>query len=368
MDPYAILDRRPVRPAPATLAGRLHYEIGRWVDRTAVHYENWRIGRTPPDRLARRAARYRDAVTFLEQAGADRDPSRLFRAAEDVPEVERRPRRLFGLPACESLRWPSEVVAFYPKELGTRAADPTARNAHARAYLWRHGDPGRTTVVCVHGYRGGFPALDGRAFDVGRLFHRLGLDVTLAVLPYHGARTPEGTTSGIPFLNDPLRTLEGVAQGIADLRRLVRWLRSEGAGAVGVMGMSLGGYMAALLASLEPGLAFAVPVIPVASFADIFWERAGLRGEHDDARRAGIELELLRRVFSPHCPLSHRPLVPPERRMVIAGEGDRIVPPEHPEALAVHWGTDVQWFPGGHLAQLGRERALEGMIAFIGRN
>jgi pimeloyl-ACP methyl ester carboxylesterase len=54
--------------------------------------------------------------------------------------------------------------------------------------------------------------------------------------------------------------------------------------------------------------------------------------------------------------------------MVIAGEGDRIVPPEHPAALAKHWKTDVHWFPGGHLAQLGREAALEKMVRLIGRN
>jgi pimeloyl-ACP methyl ester carboxylesterase len=56
--------------------------------------------------------------------------------------------------------------------------------------------------------------------------------------------------------------------------------------------------------------------------------------------------------------------VPRERRLVIAGEGDRIVPPEHPAALAAHWQTTVEWFPGGHLAQLGRERALSRLARF----
>jgi hypothetical protein len=50
--------------------------------------------------------------------------------------------------------------------------------------------------------------------------------------------------------------------------------------------------------------------------------------------------------------------VRPERRLVVGGEADRIVPPAHPTALAAHWAVGVEWFPGGHLAQLGRERAL----------
>src|SRR5205814_4382737 len=63
-----------------------------------------------------------------------------------------------------------------------------------------------------------------------------------------------------------------------------------------------------------------------------------------------------RNLFSPHCPLGHRPLVAAERRLVIAGEADRIVPPGHAEALAAHWQAPIEWFPGGHLAQLVRDR------------
>ncbi|MGH7858912.1 MAG: alpha/beta hydrolase family protein, partial [Candidatus Binatia bacterium] len=228
----------------------------------------------------------------------------------------------------------------------------------AYAYLWRHGDRGRKTIVCIHGYRGGFVAIDGRAFEIHRLFLEAGLDVALAILPYHGPRTPFGSVSGQPFLNDPRRTLEAVAQGAHDLRILVSWLRHEGAASVGVAGFSLGGYMTALLASVEPELAFAAPIIPVASFADLLWERAGRRGEHEAARAAGMSLELFRKLFAPHCPLDHRPQVERERRLVIAGEGDRIAPPGHARALAAHWRTEVEWFPGGHLAQLGRRAAL----------
>jgi hypothetical protein len=50
--------------------------------------------------------------------------------------------------------------------------------------------------------------------------------------------------------------------------------------------------------------------------------------------------------------------VPTGRRLVIAGEGNRIVPLEHPATLAAHWQAPIERFPGGHLAQLGRERTL----------
>ncbi len=54
------------------------------------------------------------------------------------------------------------------------------------------------------------------------------------------------------------------------------WLRQEEHPEVGVMGMSLGGYTAALLATVESGLSFCVPVIPLASLADFAREQGQL--------------------------------------------------------------------------------------------
>ncbi|MEJ7602385.1 MAG: hypothetical protein WKG01_31110 [Kofleriaceae bacterium] len=58
---------------------------------------------------------------------------------------------------------------------------------------------------------------------------------------------------------------------------------------------------------------------------------------------------------------------------MIGGRGDRITPPEQAETLAAHWGVDVGWFDGGHLAQVGRNDALRvvrrklGALPFVGR-
>ena len=51
---------------------------------------------------------------------------------------------------------------------------------------------------------------------------------------------------------------------------------------------------------------------------------------------------------------------------MIAGKGDRITPPDHAEALAAHWGVDVLWFEGGHLAQVGRGDALRTVRRALG--
>lgn len=254
-------------------------------------------------------------------------------------------------------------------------------NMTARARWWTSGR-GRPTIVVLHGWGGGAYWMTMRAFVIP-YWLRHGFDVVAAQLPYHGERAPSvgtiGPRSGALFPSpNPLRTNEGFGQAIFDLRALAMFLRARGASAVGAMGMSLGGYTTSLWASVAGpddagGLDFAVAMIPAVSMAHLMWRH----GEHSPLRqravKAGITEELLTEVFAVHAPTTRAVRLPRERLAVVAGRGDRITPPEQAEALAAHWGVDVQWFDGGHLAQLGRADALRSVrrqlagLGFAGR-
>jgi pimeloyl-ACP methyl ester carboxylesterase len=63
-----------------------------------------------------------------------------------------------------------------------------------------------------------------------------------------------------------------------------------------------------------------------------------------------------------------------ERRMIVAGRADCITPPDQAERLWRHWDEcAIHWFPGGHLAQVGRADALRAVrrrldaLALLGR-
>jgi pimeloyl-ACP methyl ester carboxylesterase len=226
------------------------------------------------------------------------------------------------------------------------------RDAYAR--LYRHGDGGRATLICLHGYRGGNFWIEERAF-VARWLYSVGLDVALFTLPFHGKRG--GNDAPVwPSVNVG-RTNEGFAQAVYDLRALVKWLD----GPVAVTGMSLGGYTTSLLATVEE-LQFAAPMIPVASFPDLLWLHGDGRPERARAEREGITLEMLRQAMAVHTPLEREPRVSPSRMLVISAEGDRIAPPEHAARLAKHFGAEELRFAGGHLLQLGRGDAFRTLI------
>jgi predicted alpha/beta hydrolase family esterase len=87
----------------------------------------------------------------------------------------------------------------------------------------------------------------------------------------------------------------------------------------------------------------------------------GRRGRPRLARAIehGWSLAALRELFAVHAPLARPPLVPHDRRLIIAALGDRICPPAHADALWRHWGEPrIHWYPGGHLAQFRRATAL----------
>ena len=163
-----------------------------------------------------------------------------------------------------------------------------------------------------------------------------------------------------------MRTNEAFAQAIYELRALLRYCRAAGTGPVGAFGMSLGGYTTALLASVEPELAFAVPMIPLASLAEMMWAGDDNDPRLELARGYGWSLAVLRDLTRVHAPLARAPLVPFEHRLIIAALGDRICPPEHADALWRHWGRPrIHWYPGGHVAQFRRGAALRAVRTLL---
>jgi pimeloyl-ACP methyl ester carboxylesterase len=290
-------------------------------------------------------------------------PSAFF-PTPDVPDVTLAPLGDGPLGTqIVDLRWPSDYQPFLPAARDLYLAATENLTAHAR---WWTSDRGRPTIVVLHGWGGGNHWVTARAFVVP-YWLRHGYDVVSFQLPFHGERAPatgQMVKSGALFPSpNPLRTNEGFGHAIYDLRALSRFLRARGASAVGVMGMSLGGYTTGLWASIagpsdDGGVDFAVAMIPAVSMARLMWQHGEASPVRRRAAKAGITEDLLAEAFAVHAPTTRPPRVPTDRLYVIAGRGDRITPPDQAERLARHWGTEIVWFDGGHLAQVGRGDAL----------
>ncbi|HLM74171.1 MAG TPA: hypothetical protein VK459_15800 [Polyangiaceae bacterium] len=237
-----------------------------------------------------------------------------------------------------------------------------AQNRSAAARLFLHEGAPRPAVLLVHGYRCGQFAFEERAWPVRWLFER-GLDVALTVLPFHAVRAARRGPPAFPS-NDPRVTNEGFRQAVADLRGLSRFLRDRGAPAVGVMGMSLGGYTTSLLATVDSSLAFAVPIIPLASIADVARHNDRFVGTPDQKRAQHEALDAVHRAVSP---FARPPRISPDRTLVVGAAGDQITPVDHARRLAAHFNAPLEVMAGGHLLQLGRADAFRAIGRMLGR-
>jgi len=219
-------------------------------------------------------------------------------------------------------------------------------NDRVYALMLRHQEP-RPWLVCVHGTEMGRGAIDLRLFRARHLHEHLGLNVIVPVLPMHGPRG-RGLPKGAVFpAEDVLDDVHATAQAVWDIRRLLSWIRTEQPDSpIGLNSMSLGGYIAALVASLEDGLTCAILGVPVADLVALLAHHSRLGG--NDPRRHTVTLaEPIGRMISP---LSLAPRVPLPGRFIYAGIADQLV---HPRAHAIrlweHWGRpEMVWYRGGH--------------------
>ncbi len=253
-----------------------------------------------------------------------------------------------------NLRWQSQAKVLMPRLREAYEGDTYNAQMHARWY--GSIGSGRPVAILVHGYLGGDFGWEQRFWPVEMLYS-WGFDVAMVALPFHGLRKDPTRDAGPKFpAVDPAWNIEAFRQAIIDLRSLVAFAHRKGHRDVGAFGMSLGGYTSSLLATAEPSLAFCVPMIPLASIPDFVRDHGRFPGDQADVPTLHAALEACMSVVAPTV----RPLaIAPERMTILAAKGDGITHPAQAARLAEHFGVEMISFPGGHLLQFGRERALQ---------
>ena len=304
----------------------------------------WRRPLSDPSAYQRINDEVRDAVSYYRKRGFLRRPQAFFTAPPAPERVSVRKFRNRNR-SHERISFDSDYTP-HPGEPGAGRWMSYTGNRRGYAMMLRHPEP-RPWLVCIHGTEMGRAGLDLTLFRAWHLHEDLGLNVILPVLPMHGPRA-KGLPKGAVFPGeDVMDDVHGTAQSVWDVRRIIAWIRAEQPGAqIGLNGISLGGFVAGLVASLDDDLTCAILGVPPSNLVELLGRHSGLAA--DDPRRMTIELaQPIGRMISP---LSMPPLVPPQGRFIYAGVADRIVHPRQQVLqLWEHWGRpDVGWYHGGH--------------------
>ena len=301
---------------------------------------------------------------YLAQPYADR-PARFFlfpRKPPDARIVEERP-------FCDG------TVRTYAFLSRYKVRNPDFRDTYLdvrenrTAYLvhWAHGDRMRKTIVCCHGYSLGDPGQAERMFRIHRLFG-LGLDVALFITPFHWRRAPsllQRFSPPFPFRN-PVLGLEGFGQAMYDLYSSLLLLTERGASRIGLIGASLGGYIAALFASLTRRVDLTTLIVPFLNFESLRLPAGPYsRQEKKDRERVALKKRIAA-LWRIHSPFSHACKLPPDRCLLIASIGDRLCPFEDVKRLYEHWREPQHFFlRGGHALFFPRRGRGEAWYRFL---
>lgn len=238
------------------------------------------------------------------------------------------------------------------------------RNTFAYAQYWCHGDEPRPTLILIHGFAADPHWLNAHALSLAGFYQR-GYDILLFTFPHHGRRAERASWfSGQGLFGNGLVSFnEAPLHAIQDLRVFIDYLQGRGVEHIGVAGISLGGYTAALLAAVDARLAYCIPIVPAVSPIDAFleWQPTGLLLSRL-MRNQGVSVAEMRGLLAVHNPLTYSSPMDGRRMLIIGGAGDRVTMPRHLRLLQRHWpGSTLHWFPGNHILHLGRGEYLERM-------
>jgi hypothetical protein len=308
---------------------------------------------------AARLERIRDetaaAIAFFEARGWLDDPASYHRMPPSPDAAVLEARHLRHIRYQElSFESGYEPPAGMPGAERWAAVGP---NARAQAYVLQHRGQPRPWLVSLHGMMMGTP-LDLVVMRALYWFRNRGFNVILPVAPLHGARGTGRRDAARVVSIDYVDNVHALSQAVWDIRRFIGWMTEQGAPSITVHGISLGGFLAALVAGIDDRVDRVVAGMPLVDVGGIA-NRAPrpVRRMLDEHHLTSEQAQLVHRVISP---LALPCQVAQSDRYIYSGVGDRFTTAGQAYQLWKHWDEPtVLWFSGSHVADwAGRTNAF----------
>ncbi len=318
-------------PATSCRAGSAHLFV----------VENTTVGRAHPtsEEKGKAGKVEKGTVTFAPRGDQTSIPER-YRLAEHAFEYVLTHQR--DLPACGvqvfELRFPSPVTSPHPQ------------NNTVYAEYYRPRGQGPFPCAIVLDITGGDQSLSRL---IARHLAQNGIGGLFVQMAYYGPRRPPG--SALRLLSfDINHTFTAIRQTVLDLRCAAAWMEARpevDPKRLGISGTSLGSFMAALTAEMEPRLSRVAVLLGGGGFADGFWDHPQARPYRQVFEALGGTKEMVAQVLAPVDPLTCAANLKDRRVLIVAAKNDEIVPPRM--ALALWQATGQQrlvWLPAGHFS------------------
>lgn len=254
------------------------------------------------------------------------------------------------------------VLLRFPSLVQTREY-PQNETVYAEVFLPQGGER-QPAVVILHSWGVQKPDTE---LDLARHLTRRGFVTAVMTLPYHIQRTPPGYLSGeLMIVPDVKHLRDTMRQAVLDTMRLVDWLQAQpqvASDRMGIVGISLGAIVSALVLGVEERLQAGVLVLGGANLAHILWRSPLTMNIRAELRSKRVGYERLREEMQSVEPLHYLRGQYGERVLMVNGRYDLVIPREDAIALRQALGEGpILWLNTGHYGPALVRSALFGIL------
>lgn len=229
-------------------------------------------------------------------------------------------------------------------------------------------DVDKPNIIFVHGWRMDSYNRIKKIFH-NRIMNNLGWNMYYFPLPYHFQRQPEHSLySGELMISANIdRTVESTRQAIVDLRGLIHWIKTNKNGPVILIGVSLGGWITNLIATLESQIDTIVSIFYANRLSYSIWNTVPGKFIREDLEQHGVSYDDLIRYWKITEPSQTVPKIKKDNILLISGKYDQYIDIKDANYLWENWGKPPRYiYHCGHAGiVLRRKKIASDTISFI---
>jgi dienelactone hydrolase len=274
---------------------------------------------------------------FTPPASEDQVPQRYRLPAQDF-DWQMKPIKSLPIAGVEvfAVTFPSPVTTKYPE------------NNTVHAEFYRPQVEGKFPCVIVLDITGGDQTLSR---VISRHLAQNGIGALFVQMAYYGPRRPKNASVRL-LSPDVDQTIEGVRQTVLDLRWATAWMESQpnvDPRRMGIMGTSLGSFVAALTAEMDPKLSRVCVMLGGGGFVDAYWDHPLVIPIRNVYSTLGGSKQKVKEWIAPIDPITCAANLRDRKVLIVGAKKDEIVPPRMAEALWEATGKQrIIWLDAGH--------------------
>jgi dienelactone hydrolase len=265
-----------------------------------------------------------------------------------TPERYRLKARAFSYELAPKTVLPGSAVRIAHLKFPSAVETPQPENNTVHAEYYRPKGQGPFPAVIVLDVTAGDQNLS-RA--ISTFLAQNGVAGLFVQMAYYGPRRPPGSKLRLLSTDIP-QTVAAIRQTVLDLRLATAWLESRpevDGRRLGILGTSLGSFMAALTAEMEPRLGRVAVLLGGGGFVQGYYDHPYAAGFRFAFEALGGTREKLMKLLAPVDPLTCAANLKDRKLLILAARRDEIVPPRMAELLWEASGKQkIVWYDAGH--------------------